>query len=66
MDCGKINPETGMIEHEGDSFYLYDARGIYVAKVCDYCEKEVKSKYRPEIFDDGGYEADEPIEPEDY
>jgi len=41
---------------------LYDARGIYVARVCDACEEEVKSHYRPEIFSNSAYEADEPIE----
>jgi hypothetical protein len=45
---------------------LYDARGIFCAYVCDKCEDKVRAKYRPEIFDDPAYEADEPIEPEDY
>ena len=41
---------------------LYDARGIFVAYVCDDCEARVKARYRPEIFDDSNYEADEPID----
>jgi len=45
---------------------LYDARGIFVDFVCPSCVKKVKSKYRPEIFEDPGYYADEPIEPEEY
>ena len=45
---------------------LLDARGIYCGKVCSKCEKEKMSHYRPEIFTDGSYEADEAIEPEDY
>ena len=44
---------------------LYDARGIYVSLVCESCEEEVRSRYRPEIFDDSNYECDEQIEPDD-
>ena len=43
---------------------LYDARGIYVARVCAKCEQRVKARYRPEIFTDSRYETDEPIEEE--
>ena len=45
---------------------LSDARGIPLGRVCDKCEEEFKAKYRPEIFEDSNYEADEAIEPEDY
>ena len=45
---------------------LYDARGIFCCYVCDKCEKEKKSRYRPEIFEDGNYWADEPIDEECY
>ena len=41
---------------------LYDARGIFVAYVCDKCEKRVKAKYRPEIFTNANYYADEAID----
>ena len=34
------------------------------AYVCDDCRKEKLKGYRPEIFTDGDYECDEPIEPE--
>ena len=44
------------------SHWINDARGIPVARVCDRCEDGVRAKYRPEIFDNAGYEADEPIE----
>ena len=44
---------------------LYDARGIYVARVCDKCETEIKAKYRQDIFDDPNYECDEQIEPDE-
>lgn len=44
------------------SYELLDARGIYCARVCEKCEDEVKSRYRPDIFEDMNYWADEPIE----
>lgn len=44
---------------------IHDARGIFVAFVCDECEKDKLKGYRPEIFEDAHYEADEPID-EDY
>lgn len=44
---------------------VYDARGIFVANVCDKCRKERLWGYRPEIFTDSDYWCDEPID-EDY
>jgi hypothetical protein len=41
---------------------LKDARRIEVARVCDLCIDHVKSKYRPEIFEDANYETTEDIE----
>lgn len=41
---------------------LVDARGIFCTNVCDKCEDEKRSKYRPEIFEDANYAADEDIE----
>lgn len=38
---------------------IYDARGIYVCIVCNACEREKRSRYRPEIFTDFNYETDE-------
>ncbi len=49
-----------------DSYILSDARGIACGRVCSKCEDEINSQYRPEIFEDGNYICDEPIEPEDY
>ena len=43
---------------------LYDARGIFCAFTCDKCEEEVRSRYRPEIFEDGNYICDEPVDEE--
>ncbi len=45
---------------------LNDARGIFVAYVCDGCEAQTRKGYRTDIFEDPGYDVDEPIEPEDY
>lgn len=41
---------------------LYDARGIYVSRVCSKCEAKVKSHYRPDIFTDSNYWTDESVE----
>jgi len=46
-----------------DGWILTDAKGIYVAKVCDKCEDEVKARYNPWVF--SGYDqsdCDEPID----
>jgi len=48
------------------SWWENDARGIPLARVCEKCKEEKLSKYRPEVLTDSNYEADEPIEPEDY
>jgi len=45
---------------------LRDARGIFCAFVCDACEEAKRKTFRPDIFTDAAYEADEAIEPEDY
>ena len=49
-----------------ESWPEYDARGIYLCRVCEVCQEEKLAGYRPEVLTDGDYEADEPIEPEDY
>jgi len=49
-----------------NTWWEYDARGIPLARVCDDCREEKLKKYRPEVLNDSNYEADEPIEPEDY
>ena len=47
-----------------ESEELLDARGIYVSRICSKCEEAVKRRYRPDIFTDSSYWADEPIEEE--
>jgi len=44
------------------SWEEYDARGIYLCRVCDKCEVAKLSKYRPEVLTNSNYHADEPIE----
>lgn len=41
---------------------LLDARGIYCGRVCEACEAAKKAAFRPEIFTDAAYEADEPVD----
>lgn len=36
---------------------LEDARGIFVAYVCEACVAKVKAKYRPEIFENPQYDT---------
>lgn len=48
-----------------ESRELLDARGIFVGFCCDDCEATLREKFRPEIFTDPNYVAEEQIE-EDY
>jgi hypothetical protein len=41
---------------------LKDARGIFCTFVCDRCERRKREGFRAEIFENPGYEADEPFE----
>jgi len=54
--------KKGDFVEDEDCWPVYDARGIYLTKVCDKCEKEKLSKYRKEVLDNPSYEADEPID----
>ena len=48
---------------------LYDARGIYLRRVCGECRESVMAQYAPEVLGLAGrYEdvVEEPIEPDDY
>ena len=57
----KCNCGSGM-----ESWAEYDARGIYLTRVCDNCVDEKLKGFRPEVLTDSQYECDEDIEPEDY
>jgi hypothetical protein len=66
----EVNPNQGdnMTDCEHDksnSWWVSDAQGIPLARVCDTCEDKVLSRYRPEIL--SGYsqsDVDEDIEPD--
>ena len=47
-----------------DTWIEYDARGIYLATVCEKCVDEKLSHYRPEVLTDSNYWASEDIEPD--
>lgn len=50
-----------------NSWWVYDAQGIELCKVCDKCEERKLAQYRPEIL--RGYDqsdVDEPIEPDEW
>ena len=49
-----------------DGWAEYDARGIYLTRVCDKCCKAKLAKFRPEVLTDSNYDCDEPINPEEY
>jgi hypothetical protein len=40
---------------------IYDARRIFVARVCNKCREQKLKKFRKEIFTDPNYWHDEPI-----
>lgn len=54
--------------HEkGDgSWWENDTRGIPLARVCEECRAAKLSTFRPEVLNNPNYEADEPIEPDDW
>jgi len=41
---------------------VLDARGIYVALVCDKCRTRKLAGYRADVFTDSNYWHDEPID----
>lgn len=48
------------------SSWQRDARGIELCRTCERCHDEKMSRYRADVLSDSNYEADEPIEPEEY
>ena len=55
-DCGSGNPR----------FPNYDARGIFLCSSCEKCHQRKMSGYRKDVLENPNYDADEPIEPEEY
>jgi len=50
--------------NRSDRWEEYDARGIFLCFICETCEKEKLSRYRPEVLIEPNYWASEPIEEE--
>lgn len=56
---------VGGVTSSEPSWWVNDAQGIPLCRVCDRCEPEKLARYRPEIL--SGYtqaDVDEPIEEE--
>lgn len=45
-----------------DSYWVNDARGIPLGRMCEDCEQERLSKFRPDVLTDSNYWADEDID----
>lgn len=45
------------------SYWVNDARGIPLARVCEKCREKKLSKFRKEVRTNRSYAADEDIEP---
>lgn len=57
---GHLNWRPGMLLRNTPGVrQLRDARGISCGFVCDRCEEYKRSQYRPEVFDDANYEAED-------
>jgi hypothetical protein len=59
-------PEGHALFHAATKRELRDARGISCGYVCDQCERQVRGRYRAEIFSDACYPTDETIEGDDW
>lgn len=58
-----LNKKRGC-DHAGqDAYWIYDGKGIPLAKVCPKCEESTLKRFRPDILED--YDCDERIE-DDY
>ena len=67
MSDWHINPHRPCPCDSGlPSWWAKDARGIELCRVCEKCEDEKLSGYRPEVLVNPHYQFDEAIEPEDY
>lgn len=54
--------QCNSLEHQGETWWESDARGIPLAKVCEHCVDTVLSRYRPEVLRNPNYQADEDID----
>ena len=49
----------------GGTWDEYDARGIYLTKVCDKCVETKLASFRPDVLTESNYYSDELIEESD-
>lgn len=47
------------------SYWINDARGIPLTRVCDQCRAERTEGFRPDVINDPNYWTDEPVDPEE-
>ena len=45
-----------------ESWNEYDARGLYLCRVCVKCEEQKMRSYRPDVLSDPQYWHDEPLD----
>lgn len=62
-DTGNKNPCYGHTKYDG-SYWVNDARGIPLARVCEKCREYKLSKFRKDVRTNANYQADEQIEPD--
>jgi hypothetical protein len=56
MDC------NGRHTRNDGSYWVNDARGIPLARVCHKCREQKLSKYRKDVRTNSNYSADESVE----
>ncbi len=62
MNCRVRDRDIACDEYRWDEF---DARGIFLARVCEHCRDEKLRGYRAEVLTNPRYEASEQIEPDE-
>ena len=60
MNDAKCNGQH--TKNDGVSYWVSDARGIPLARVCKHCRAAKLSKYRVDVLEDSNYISDEPID----
>lgn len=50
------------LDHKSNTWWISDARGIPLAKVCEHCIDDVLKKYRPDVLKNPNYWASEDID----
>jgi hypothetical protein len=59
-----VNDLQYCMHHNQDTWDEYDARGIYLTKVCDVCVAVKLKMFNNDVLTNPQYETDEPIEDE--